>query len=208
MVCLRADAYLFPMPRLPIATLLSFLLASTLMLQSPARAAQNDDGLDIAINIDGDEVHIDISAIVEARPREVWAVLTDFEHMSDFISNLKSSQVIARTSPYSLTVEQQGRAGTGPLSFTLNSVREIQMKPFEWIRSKLLSGGMKKFDGITRISEEGGRTRVSYHSDAVSGVWIPPVIGRKLIEDEAREQFTQMMQEVLRRKQVTAANSR
>lgn len=196
------------MPRLSIAALLSLLLASTLVMQAPARAAQNDDGLDVVIKIDGDEVHIDIIALVEARPREVWAVLTDFEHMSDFISNLKSSQVIARSSATSLTVEQQGRAGAGPLSFTLDSVREIQMKPFEWIRSKLLSGGMKRFDGITRISEEGGKTRVSYHSDAVSAVWIPPVIGRKLIEDEAREQFTQMMQEVLRRKQMTAANSR
>lgn len=196
------------MPRLPIATLLSLLLASTLAMQAPVRAAQNDDGMDVVIKIDSDEVHIDIIALVEAKPREVWAVLTDFEHMSDFISNLKSSQVIARSSPTSLTVEQQGRAGAGPLSFTLDSVREIQMKPFEWIRSKLLSGGMKKFDGITRISEEGGKTRVSYHSDAVSAVWIPPVIGRKLIEDEAREQFTQMMQEVLRRKQTTASNSR
>lgn len=196
------------MLRPPLSSFLSFLLVGTLLLQAPARAGQNDEGLDIAINIEGDEVRIDINAVVEARPREVWAVLTDFEHMADFISNLKSSQIIARNSPYNLTVEQHGRAGAGPLSFTLDSVREIQMKPFEWIRSKLLSGGMRKFDGITRISEEGGRTRVSYHSDAVSGVWIPPVIGRKLIEDEAREQFTQMMQEVLRRKQVTAANSR
>ncbi len=196
------------MPRLPLATLLSLLLASTLVMQAPSRAAQNDDGLDIAIKIDGDEVHIDINALVEARPREVWAVLTDFEHMADFISNLKSSQVIARSNANSVTVEQQGRAGAGPLSFTLDSVREIQMKPFEWIRSKLLSGGMKKFDGVTRISEEGGKTRVSYHSDAVSAIWIPPVIGRKLIEDEAREQFTQMMQEVLRRKQTAATNSR
>lgn len=193
------------MPRLPLATLLPLLLASTLAMQVPARAAQSDDDIDIRLIVDGDEVHLDISTLVEAKPREVWAVMTDFEHMAEFISNLKSSQVIARSGTSSLTVEQHGRAGVGPLSFALDSVREIQMKPFEWIRSKLLSGSMKRFDGITRISEEGGRTRVQYHSDAISGVWIPPVIGRKLIEDEAREQFTQMMQEILRRKQQTTA---
>lgn len=208
MIRLRAPAPTCFMSHLPLATLLPLLLAALLAFQGPAQAAQNDDGLEVAINIDGDEVHIDISAIVEARPREVWAVFTDFEHMAEFIGNLSSSQVIARNSPNNLTVEQHGRAGAGPISFTLDSVREIHMKPFEWIRSKLLSGGMKKFEGITRISEEGGKTRVSYHSDAVSAIWIPPVIGRKLIEDEAREQFTQMVREVLRRKQLMAAGSR
>lgn len=193
------------MPRLLCSALLSALL---LTLSPFAGAVQNDDGIDLRLNIDGDEVHLDISCLVEAQPREVWAVLTDFEHMADFIRSLSSSQVIARNSGI-ITVEQRGKTGSGPLSFNLDSVREIQMKPFEWIRSHLLSGSMKKFEGITRISEEGGKTRVQYHSDAVSAVWIPPVIGRSLIETEAREQFSQMMQEVLRRKQqTTASNSR
>jgi carbon monoxide dehydrogenase subunit G len=194
------------MLRFPIAALLSLLLTITLMSR-PVHAAQSDDGIDLSVSIDGNEVHLDINALIEAKPREVWAVFTDFERMADFVSNLKSSQVIARNSATNLTVEQHGRAGVGPVSFALDSVREIQMKPFEWIRSKLLSGSMKKFDGITRISEEGGKTRVSYHSDAVSATWIPPVLGRKLIEDEAREQFTQMVQEVLRRKQQSAVSS-
>lgn len=195
------------MPRFPIAPLLSLMLTATLLSQ-PVFAAQNDDGIDIVLNVDGDEVHLDITALIEAKPREVWAVFTDFERMANFVGNLKSSQVIARNSPNTLIVEQHGRAGAGPISFALDSVREIQMKPFEWIRSRLLSGSMKRFDGMTRISEEGGKTRVSYHSDAISSTWIPPVIGRKLIEDEAREQFAQMMQEVMRRKQQTASNSR
>lgn len=191
------------MPRFAFTAALFLLLASPLLAAS-AQAAQNEDGFDIAVSVDGDEVQIDISALIEARPRDVWAVFTDFDRMADFVSNLNSSHVIARSNPNHLTVEQHGRAGVGLVSFTLDSVREIQMKPFEWIRSKLLSGGMKKFDGITRISEEGSKTRVSYHSDVTSASWIPPVIGRKLIEEQAREQFTQMLQEVLRRKQASA----
>lgn len=196
------------MPRPPLSAVLTFLLTATLVSLPMAHAAQSDDGVDISLNIDGDEVHLDISALVEAKPREVWAVFTDFEHMSDFVSNLKSSQIISRNGTTGMTVEQHGKAGVGLLSFSLDSIREIQIKPFESIRSRLLSGSMKKFDGLTRLSEEGGKTRVSYHSDAISGVWIPPVIGRKLIEDEAREQFTQMLQEIMRRKQTSASNSR
>ncbi|MDE2599809.1 MAG: SRPBCC family protein [Rhodocyclaceae bacterium] len=196
------------MPRPPFPILLSLLLTAALATLPVAHASQDEDGVNLNLNIDGDEVHLDISAVIEARPREVWAVFTDFEHMAEFVSNLKSSQVIARPSSNSMTVEQHGRAGSGLLSFSLDSIREIQIKPFESIRSRLLSGSMRKFDGITRLSEEGGKTRVSYHSDAISGVWIPPVIGRKLIEDEAREQFSQMLQEVMRRKQMTASSNR
>ena len=194
------------MPRFSLPALLTFLLAATMVSPPMAHAVQNDDGVDLSLNIEGDEVHLDITALVEARPREVWAVFTDFDHMAEFVSNLKSSQVIARSGT-GMTVEQHGKAGSGFLSFSLDSIRDIQVKPFESIRSRLLSGSMKKFDGHTRFSEEGGKTRVSYHSDAISGVWIPPVIGRKLIEDEAREQFTQMLQEVMRRKQLGAAGS-
>lgn len=190
------------MLRSPAIAVLCLMLSS--LLPTSVQAAPRDDGLDIAINIDGDEVQIDISALIEAKPREVWAVFTDFDRMADFVSNLKSSHVIARNNANHLTVEQQGRAGVGPVSFPLDSVREIRMKPFEWIRSSLLSGSMKKFDGITRFSDEGGKTRVSYHSNATSANWIPPVIGQRLIEEQAREQFTQMLQEVLRRKQASA----
>lgn len=193
------------MPKRPLTALLPFLLASAMTALPPAHAAPSGDGIEISIDIEGDEVHLDLSALIDAKPREVWAVFTDFDRMADFVSNLRSSQIIARNSSTQLTVEQHGNAGVGPISFSLDSVREIQMKPFEWIRSKLLSGAMKKFDGITRISEEGGKTRIRYHSDAISANWIPPVIGRKLIEDEAREQFAQMLQEVLRRKQQTAS---
>lgn len=193
------------MLRLLYAPLLSALLA---IAATSAFAASGDDGLDLKLNIDGDEVHLDISYVIDAKPREVWAVLTDFDRMADFISNLTSSQIIARNSGI-ITVEQKGKAGTGPISFSMDSVREIQMKPYEWIRSHLVSGSMKKFDGITRISEEGSKTRIVYHSDAVSATWIPPIVGRTLIESEAREQFTQLMQEVQRRKQqALAANSR
>jgi|LNFM01.1.fsa_nt_gb uncharacterized membrane protein len=191
------------MSRRSSATLRALLLGVVLaaLTLPAAQAALHDDGIEIAIVIDDDEIHVDVSALIDAKPRDVWAVFTDFDRMASFVSNLKSSHVISRHSPTQLTVEQHGRAGLGLISFSLDSVREIQMKPFEWIRSKLLSGGMKKFEGITRMSEEGGKTRIQYHSDAISATWIPPLIGRKLIEDEAREQFSQMLQEILRRKQ-------
>lgn len=196
------------MLRPPFPVLISLLLSATLLAFPVARAAQGDsDGdIEIKVEVEGDNVHLDISALIAAKPPEVWTVMTDFDHMSAFISNLKSSRVIARSSPTSYMVEQHGRAGNGLFSFSLDSIRNIETKPFEWIRSRLLSGDMKKFDGVTRLSAEGDKTRVEYHSDAISSVWIPPFIGRSLIESEAREQFEEVFKEVRRRQQRATAS--
>lgn len=181
-------------------TLQSALLCLLLCSASPITHALPDDAIEVAITIEGDEVHLDISTLVDAKSSEVWAVLTDFDHMAEFISNLKFSRVIARDGPNHLTVEQHGRAGSGPISFAIDSIRDIQLKPFEWIRSRLVSGSMKKFEGQMRLSEENGKTRLQYHSDAISGMWIPPVVGKNLIATEAREQFAELLHEITRRK--------
>jgi carbon monoxide dehydrogenase subunit G len=181
--------------------LLLFCLSGVL----PALAAPAaDDDIDVKVSIDGDNISTDASFLIDAKPREVWSVLTDFEHMADFVSNLSSSKVVSR-SRNQVTVEQKGKAGIGPVSFAFDSVREIQLSPFEWIRSHMVSGNMKKFDGVTRFSDEGGKTRISYHADAVSDTWIPPVVGKGFIEDQTREQFAQMRKEIARRK-VTEAS--
>ncbi len=181
--------------------LASLLYAFSLLWINPALAgpAQEHD-LDIHVGFESDEIQIDVSMLVEARPREVWAVLTDFEHMAEFISNLSSSRILARASNL-LTIEQKGRTSAGALGISFDSVKEIQLSPFHRIRSHLISGSMKKMEGVTQLSEESGKTRVRFHADAIPGIWLPAFVGRSYIEDETREQFSQMRQEVMRRKQ-------
>ncbi|MBI5921900.1 MAG: SRPBCC family protein [Betaproteobacteria bacterium] len=174
------------------------LLVLLWLLPTGAEAVSPDD-IEIRIQVDGAAVHADVSLTVSATPPEVWAVLTDFAHMPEFISNLSSSQVLSREGNL-LTVAQKGKASVGPLSFEFESVREIRLSPFELIRTRQLSGNLKRFEGTTELILENGRTRIHHHSDSISNVWIPPLIGPKFITSETREQFTEMRQEILRRK--------
>lgn len=167
-------------------------------------AASAEKDLEVSVTVEADDIHIDINMLVDAKPREVWAVLTDFDHMADFISNLSSSRVLSRAGN-TLMIEQKGKTGVGPLSISFESVREMNLSPFERIRSHLVSGSMKKLEGLTKLTEESGKTRVQYHADAVSGSWLPTFAGRGFIEDETLEQFAQMRQEVMRRKQAGIA---
>jgi hypothetical protein len=175
------------------------LLALLLLLPTCAEALPQDD-IDVRIQVDGAAVHADVSLTVAATPHEVWAVLTDFPHMPEFISNLTSSKILSREGNL-LTVAQKGKASVGPLSFEFESVREIRLTPVDLIRTHQLSGNLKKFEGTTELSLENGQTRIHHHSNSISSVWIPPLIGPKFIASETREQFAEMRQEILRRKQ-------
>ena len=174
------------------------------MFASARATAGNDRDVDIRIHVEGDVVSVDASMLVAATPQEVWSVFTDFDHMAQFISNLKSSAVVARSGD-AVTIAQAGEAAYGPLKFAFESVRELRLMPVEKIRSHMISGNMKRFAGVTEFAAEGAGTRVTYHSEAVPDRWIPPLIGPRFIEQETREQLSEFRAEVLRRKLAQAA---
>jgi len=160
----------------------------------------NDKDIEVKVRVNGEDVVVDVSFPVPATQQEVWAVMTDFDHMASFISNVQTSRVIDRSGNI-LHIAQQGKAQHGPLSFAFDSVREIRLYPVDRIQSHLVSGKMRKLEGDTQIRVEGDATRVAYHGDSIPGVWIPPIVGKIFIENELREQFRDMRNEIARRKQ-------
>jgi carbon monoxide dehydrogenase subunit G len=175
-----------------LATLLTLAWA---LLAQPGHA---EEPLASQVRIEGERVWVEVSFTVQASRAEVWAVLTDFEHMARFISNVVVSKVVARHGPV-LQVYQRGSAHRGPLDFPFEVLREVHLDPMHRIESHLISGSMKKQDGVTELTDEGGGTRVDYHGESAPGVWIPPVVGKPFIEAEIREQFLEIETEILRR---------
>jgi carbon monoxide dehydrogenase subunit G len=182
----------------------ALVLGTALMFTLARATAGSDRDVDIRVHVEGDVVSVDASMLVAATPQEVWSVFTDFDHLAQFISNLKSSAVVARNGD-AVTIAQAGEASYGPLKFAFESVRELRLLPIEKIRSHMISGNMKRFAGVTEFAAEDAGTRVTYHSDAVPDRWIPPLIGPRFIEQETREQLSEFRAEVLRRKLAQAA---
>jgi uncharacterized membrane protein len=180
--------------------LVMFVLTSTVAV--PAQEMQNDAAT-VSVRKDGDAVVIDLSVTVAATPQETWAVLTDFDHMTQFLSNLQASKILEKNGN-KWTVAQKGLSSHGPFSFAFENVRAVELEPFETIRSHLISGTMKKLDGVTRLIPSGRVTRIVYHSESISNVWMPPVVGTSIVEDQVRKQFQEMQTEIIKRK--AAAN--
>lgn len=179
---------------------ISFLpLFFSVLLAAPALAiSQQDENIEISVQTPGESVIVDLSMLVPCSLQEAWGVLTDFEHMTGFVSNLKQSKVLS-ISGNTLNIFQSGSATYGPIDFPFQSTREIQLFPYSKILSHLISGNMRKMEGATRLVDESGQTRIIYHTDTIPGVWIPPIAGNAFIEHEVREQFHELRNEIVKR---------
>jgi len=161
-------------------------------------AALYYDDIEVSVRHDGEQITIEASFIVPVVPRQAWAVLTDFESLPYFNPGIVASKVTERTGN-TLQVWQKGVSKYGFLSFSYESLREIQLIPFSKIHERMLSGTMRKMEETTRLSPKGRHTRITYHAVIIPDVWVSPALGSVFIKQEAREQFQQLANEIVRR---------
>lgn len=179
------------------------LFPMLLMLAALQSFAQTDNGLDpelsVTVQKNAGVVTVDVDMPVAASRQDVWEVLTDYDNMAQFLPNLESSRVIARDGNR-MQVEQTGKLTYGPFSFHFDSVREIELKPFEEVRSQVIGGSLRRGEAMTKLVPEKTGTRIIYHSESVPAVWVPPGIGPKAIESQTKAQFESLLSEILKRK--------
>lgn len=180
-----------------IASLLA-LLAMTAHFSAHAQL-MGDEGIDVRVEYKGDVIHIDVVVPVPATPAEVWNVITDYDGAERFITNLKTSTIDSRNGN-TWVVSQEMVARVGPFSTTINTVRELQLTPFELVQSRMIRGNMKRADAITRVVTEGAISKIVMHSESIPDFWLPAFMSRGFIERSTREQFVNLRNEILRRK--------
>jgi len=166
--------------------------------------ADSDKAMEVAVRIQGGEAIVDANFNVRVTPQEAWAVMTDYDHATRFISKLDKSVILSRTGE-TLLLSQKGSMGFGPFSLTLETVSEIRLTPFQTMQARLISGNMKKNNATTRLIPDAAGTRIEYHMESIPDVWMPPIIGRALVEFEVRARFRQLVEEMLRRKALSEA---
>ena len=182
-----------------------WLLACGLALAlGPAWADAADGDIVVHARKEGAEIVVDVDCPVRAPVRTVWDVLTDYDNMSRFISNLEYSGIQGRTDNF-LTVRQTGKATRGPLSIRFDNVREVELRPYTEVRSRLVSGDLRASVFTTRIVDGDSVVHIINSGRYTPKIWVPPLIGPALIEEETRKQFGEIRTEILRRSQRRAA---
>jgi carbon monoxide dehydrogenase subunit G len=177
-------------------------LLALLLGISPMPAGSTDSNPDhelvVQVKQSGTRFTIEVSMHVDAPQAEVWNVLTDFERMAQIVSNLESSRIVSRQGT-SLVVEQRGSETQGLLKFAFHSVRNVELRPHAEMHSTLITGSMRRLNGVTRLAATPRGTRVTSLGELVPEVWIPPLVGARFLERATRKQYAEMRDEMLRR---------
>ena len=156
---------------------------------------------ELAVKVErrGETVVVDVEATAPGPLSEAWAVLTDYDHMASYISNLTASKIVERRDHDTLHVMQSGRTKIGFMSFGFEAVRAVELVHMREIRSSLVSGDFKAYASTTSIASVPSGTRIVHHGEYVPKAWLPPMVGPAVIERETRRQYQEFIAEIERR---------
>jgi hypothetical protein len=177
-----------------------WLLLSLFVIAASVSASDAVPEGDITVHAtkDGAAMLVDVDCPVVASRSIAWEVLTDYDNMSRFISNVEYSHIQQRAGNL-LTVRQAGKARHGILSIGFDNIREVELRPFDEIRSRLTGGDLRGSIFTTRLIGRNGELHIVNTGRYTASIWVPPIIGPALIESETRKQFGEMRAEILRR---------
>lgn len=179
------------------------IAAATTFASGHARA---EDVARIAIERVGEGYEVSACASTSATPELAWQVLTDFDHLSDFVPDMDRSRVISAPGE-PLRVEQQGVWHALFFQRRIEVVFAIELDPLRAITFRAVDGNLRPMSGHLRLT---GRPdcRIEYRAQSTPDFWIPPLIGPALMRGQVRQQLDGVLGEIRRRQQILATSSR
>jgi ribosome-associated toxin RatA of RatAB toxin-antitoxin module len=144
---------------------------------------------------DGKVYRIASSATVAAAPAAVWRVLTDYDHLADFVPDLTSARVLSREGD-KVIVEQLGAAHFLFFSHAIHLVTQVHEQAPDRIEVGLIEGDMRVYRCSWALSPApGAGTNIVYTATIAPGFYVPGMIGERLVRDD----IARMMAAVLAR---------
>ena len=177
------------------------LLVLCLGLAQPAHAA------DVAVHAtrDGDILLIEASADFEGTIAQTWQVLTDYDRLAEFIPNLRTSRVIARTRD-GVTVEQKGEARLLFFSYPIEVQLAVTEFPHGKVVSRAVAGNFKEMSGTYTLETREGRVQLRYSGRMAPDFFVPPLIGTWILRHNVETTFAALVDEILRRQKAVTSD--
>jgi ribosome-associated toxin RatA of RatAB toxin-antitoxin module len=157
------------------------------LLDLTVRHADGADG--------GKAYRIAANGTVAAAPALAWHVLTDYDHLAEFVPDLKSARVLGRDGD-KVIVEQVGAARFLVFSRDIRLVVLVHEQAPNKIDISLVEGDMKVYRcSWELVPLDSGGTRVLYRAAIEPAFYVPEMIGTNLV----RKDIARMMTAVLLR---------
>jgi ribosome-associated toxin RatA of RatAB toxin-antitoxin module len=147
--------------------------------------------------VDGDKVYrITSSGSVAATPAAVWRILTDYDHLADYLPYLDSARVVSRNGDR-IIVEQLGTARFLFFRQPIRLLVKVHERAPDRIDIGLIDGDMKVYRASWQLSPLAGAagTRLTYNATIVPKFHVPGIVGTGTV----RRDVARMMAAVLLR---------
>ena len=126
-----------------------------------------------------------------------WAVLTDYNHWTEFIPDLLVSRVISRPGD-PLQLEQRARIPSMP-NFPVVMILQVEESPLKRIRFYRTAGNVLSFAGEWLIENESRQVRLVYRAVVTPGFPMPPQASMEIFRNDAKVRMEAMALEMARR---------
>lgn len=178
---------------------LSYWLLSVLaLLFGCAGVVAAADQVKVEARRDGEAVLIEAVARIAADRATAWEVLTGYDRYAEFIPDLKTSRILARSGNTAI-VEQKGEAGYFLFHFRMEVTFSVTEEPSRAITSRAISGTFKEMTGGYVLADEGELLRLDYSGRLVPDFRLPPLIGTAAVRAAIQKQFGALVKEIQRR---------
>lgn len=175
------------------ATILA--LAWTLCAPVAATAQQ----VSIETSVQGDLVTVTAFAEMQVDPRTVWNVISDYNHLAEFIPNIRNSRVVQRDGDR-LLVSQTGEFSFLFFRQPVEVMLAVAESPPRQIVARAVGGNLREMEGRYELENlPAGAVRLSYSARLIPEFSVPPFIGKMVVRRVLAKQFTAIVNEILRR---------
>lgn len=158
----------------------------------PARADEElpAAGQDMQVSVlrDRDDFNVSASLLVSEPPCVVYAVLTDYTRLPEFIPGMQEVGV-ERISDHEVRVRQVASVHVLFFHIRMYSTVEMEETPNQLITFRQTEGDLAAYSGEWRLTPVGEGTRLSYSASLRFKGYVPGFIARAKLEQEIGTRF-------------------
>jgi ribosome-associated toxin RatA of RatAB toxin-antitoxin module len=169
-------------------------------------ASASAAGAEIAVNVTrhGEAFDVEASADFPGTVARTWQVLTDYERLSEFVPDMRTSHVVSRSGNQAV-VEQKGEARVLFFSYAIDVRLAVTEYPYERVSSRAVAGNFRDMRGTYSLEAGQGRILLRYTGHMVPDFFIPPLIGTLAWKRNVEASFRALVDEIERRQGEPAA---
>ena len=179
--------------------------AAVLLLTLVAGAANSasSEPINVEARREGDAVIVEAHALLHADLEIAWSVLTDYDRYAEFIPDLESSRIVARSGA-TVIVEQKGQVGFFLFRFPMEVTLSVTEVPRSGITSRAIAGTFREMTGSYTLVRDGDTLRFTYSGRMVPDFLLPPLIGTAAVKAAVKKQFGALVKQMQARRAAPA----